>query len=425
MCAHGADMLTLGSLRRLALATLLALSPVAAGCGDSTGSSSDDITDVKHTDVERQSIGNCWLYAEASWVESMNLSATGTKFDISQSYWTYWHWYDQIRDGADQIETGGSENVAGDIIMERGVMPEASFIKEDSTSEMSSRQSTALNTIQRELKEGRLKTLDARANALLVRQVLDEAWGLTSSVKGALTKAFGKDGVKTLLTGGTTKYTAIKAPSAFAVQYTERKTDPSKATVKKTTLDVAIDEWSAASYPSWSSDTSKRSFLIRVQKALHDRQPVIVTWDVDFNAMEGSDPVLKGSFNLTTLKKAGGPGRQGGHMVVLEDYQAVTQEFGTLLAGVTLDPNNPDDAAKLAAALLPSTKVSFLRIKNSWGALRDDRSSAPGFPGYHDLYMDYLNGPITWCPDVEGTKTTTNCKGTSKPFRSVVLPPGY
>ena len=38
---------------------------------------------------------------------------------------------------------------------------------------------------------------------------------------------------------------------------------------------------------------------------------MVITWDVDFNAMEGSDPVLRGSFNLTTLKKAGGAGRQG------------------------------------------------------------------------------------------------------------------
>ena len=31
-----------------------------------------------------------------------------------------------------------------------------------------------------------------------------------------------------------------------------------------------------------------------------------------------------------------------------------------------------------------------------------DRAAAQGFPGYHDLYMDYLNGPITWCPSACG-----------------------
>jgi hypothetical protein len=421
-------MLRISTLRALGLASVLALTPFAAGCGDEAGQGSDDITDVNHTDVERQSIGNCWLYAHASWIESMNLSATGVQFDVSQSYWTYWHWYDQILDeGVSEIETGGSYDVANEIVRRRGVMPEKSFIKEDLTSEMSSRQSTALANINRELKEGRLKDWSARSDAALVRRVLDEAWQLTSTVKGQITKAFGKDGQRDLTAGGTTTGTAIVKPSSFKVQYTERQTDADAPTVKNTTLDVAIDDWREAYYPHSGSslESKRRSFLTRIQKALHDRQPVVITWDVDFNAMENVDEKLRGSFNLVTLKNAGGPGRQGGHMTVLEDYQAITQEFGVLEAGVTLDPDDADDQAKLDAALLPSTKVSFLRIKNSWGALRDDRASAPGFPGYHDLYVDYLNGPIKWCPDVEGTKTGSNCTGSTNPFDNVVLPPGY
>jgi hypothetical protein len=396
------------------------------GCGADTGSSSDDITDVPQTDVERQSIGNCWLYAEASWVESMNLSATGQAFDVSQSYWTYWHWFDQIvNEAPNEISTGGQFDVAADIIRDRGVMPELKFVPEDSQGEMSSRQASALSKINQELKDGRLKDYDARSNALLVRQVMDESWGLSSTVKGYLTRAFGKDGSRTFRDTAATKYTPIIKPSAFKVRYTERVTNPNAPTVKNTTLDVALNEWRQAYYPSTSSDAQKRTFQIRVQKALHDAQPVVLTWDVDFNAMEGSDPVLRGSFNLTTLKNAGGPGSQGGHMTVLEDYEATTQQYGELKAGVTLDPTKPEDKAKLDAALLSTTVIEFWRIKNSWGALRDDRSSAPGFPGYHDLYMDYLNGPITWCPDVKGAKTAQNCTGKSRPWRAVVMPPGY
>ncbi len=93
------------SFRAAALFTLSALAVTTAGCsaaeGDldsdlDVGASTDAITDVDHSAVKRQSIGNCWIYAEASWVESMHLSATGEKFDASQSYWTYWHWYKQI-----------------------------------------------------------------------------------------------------------------------------------------------------------------------------------------------------------------------------------------------------------------------------------------------------------------------------------------
>jgi hypothetical protein len=420
--------LLLRSLRALAFGSILAFAPLLSGCGDESTSDpavsdESEITDVMHTEVERQAIGNCWLYAHASWIESMNLAATGSAFDVSQTYWTYWHWYDQIvKRQVDEIETGGFWDVANDIVLDRGVMPESKFVKQDTKGEMSSQQATALSAVNKELKEGTLKTRDARKDRLAVRRALDKAFGLSSSVKGQLTKAFGQDGSKTLRNGGTTAGTSIIAPGAFKVRYTANSAQGPQ--VKNTTLDVAIKEWRVASYPSWGSDATRRSFQIRVQKALHDRQPVIITWDVDFNAMEGSDPVLRGSFNLTTLKKAGRPGRQGGHMTVLEDYEAQTTAFGLLKAGVTLDPSSPDDKKKLDAALEPGSSVRFFRVKNSWGAVRDDRASAPGFPGYHDLYMDYLNGPIAWCPDAT-SPTNESCTGKTVPFDSVVLPPGY
>jgi hypothetical protein len=405
--------------RFVVLASVLA----AAACGEPETDESN-ITDVPQTDVERQAIGNCWLYATASWAESMHLSATGTKFDISQSYWTYWHWFDEIQTMfGDEIETGGSESISFNIIRERGLIDEASFIQEDTTSEMSSRQSSALAKVNEELKSGRLKDDRARNDAKLVRQVLDEAWGLSTDVRSQLDKAFGADGLKTFGNGASATGTKIIAPDAFEVRYTERETSPSEATVKDTSLAEAVDDWRTSFYPFDAS--SRRDFQIRVQKALHDRQPLIITWDVDFNAMESGEGPLRGSFNLDTLKNSGGPGRQGGHMTVLEDYEAVTEDFGVLAAGVTLDPTDPQDAEKLDAALLPSTTIKFWRIKNSWGAFRDDRASAPGFPGYHDLYQAYLDGPIKWCPSVEGAKTGDNCRGSTEPWSNIVFPPGY
>jgi hypothetical protein len=127
---------------------------------------------------------------------------------------------------------------------------------------------------------------------------------------------------------------------------------------------------------------------------------------------------------MQTLEAAGGPGRQGGHMTVLEDYAAETQQFGLLAAGTTLDPDKPSDAAKIKAALQPTTKIKLLRVKNSWGGFRPDRAFAPGFPGYHDLYMDYLDGPIAFCPNVD-SPTNENCTGQSVPLDSVMPPPGY
>ncbi len=399
------------------------------GCiGDGTGSSESDITDVNHTDVERQSIGNCWLYAQASWVESMNLTRTGEAFDISQSYWTYWHWYGEITGYmyGDEISTGGNQWTSNDIIRERGIMAELDFVKEDSVGEMSSRQSSALKKLNAELKDGRLKTSESRRDYALVRDVMDEAWQLEPEVSAQLDAVFGEDGQTTLNDGGNVEGSNIIDPSTFLVSYTARDYD-GNVTLKETNVLEAISDWRDVSYPSWGSDieTKRRNFLIRVQRALHDGQPVVITWDVDFNAMENDmDNPLVGSFNMTTLGEAGGPGRQGGHMTVLEDYEAETEEFGLLKAGETLDPNNEEDAAKLDALLLPSTDIKFLRIKNSWGSLRPDRGFAPGFPGYHDLYTDYLNGPIKFCPSVED-KTNENCTSTSTPLSKVMLPPGY
>src|SRR5262245_12219215 len=81
VCAVDATIMRHRSMiRALAFGCVLALAPFASGCGDEAGQGTDNITDVNHTDVERQSIGNCWLYAHASWIESMNLSATGVPF---------------------------------------------------------------------------------------------------------------------------------------------------------------------------------------------------------------------------------------------------------------------------------------------------------------------------------------------------------
>lgn len=410
--------------RSLLSASLIGFAALSGACDDGTGAQTDDVVDTPNTEVERQSIGNCWLYATASWAEAINLMATGEEFDISQSYWTYWHWYDEVTTGyGDEIQTGGSESVSFQIIRERGLMADADFIPEEANIEMSSRQASALEKMNQELSSGRLATSKARTNGKLVRQVLDEAWGLSPEMRTMLNTAFGTTGKRTFLTSATKTGTTILRAKDFKVRYSERRTDPSVATVKDTTLAVAVDEWRTAYYPY--SDSSRRDFQIRVQKALHDGQPMIITWDVDFNAMESKPGLLQGSFNLDTLEGAGRPGSQGGHMTVIEDYEVLTEEFGELKAGVTLDPSSPDDKAKLDAALLPSSTIKFWRIKNSWGALRDDRSSAPGFPGFHDLYQTYLDGPIQWCPSVEGTKSADNCRGTTEPLGNVILPPGY
>ena len=411
-----------------ALSTLLigaaaALAPACAAPAEQNGPvalGSDDIVDVPQTDVERQSIGNCWIYAHASWVESMHKSATGEDFDISQSYWTYWHWFDQIYGGvASKVSTGGNWLTANGIVKKYGVMAERAFIAADSEAEMSARQASALAAVNESLTTGALRASSARRDRALVRRELDRAWALASEVSTSLDRVFGVDVERTF---ASTSAPADAAGSAivraqdFAVSY---PTAPG-APAQPSTLVRAMTDWRQVYYTT----VDRRSFQLRVQRALHDAQPVIVTWFVDFNALEGRDNGRLGAFSLVTLNELG-PGRQGGHMTVLEDYQARLADGRVLEAGKTLDPTKPEDKALLDSALLPSTDIQFFRVKNSWGSARPDRAFAPNMPGYHDLYFDYLDGPVRKCIDRDGTTDPTTCPTSTTPLQNVVLPPGY
>lgn len=408
------------SFLKSAALSLSLFSTTVLGCDANTqvGQQDQAITDVNHTAVERQSIGNCWLYSQATWVESMTLTATGEEMDVSQSYWTYWHWFDQVTgfSAPDEIQTGGFQFTAHQIVRDRGVMLEEDFVPEDVLAEMSGRQADALAAINRALENGDFNNVDSTK----VREIFDDAWGLSDEVRAQLDSAFGDDGERTLRQGASLTGTKIMDPSQMMVQYTENQSGATS--VRDASLVEAISDWNEVRYPF--DRTNRRRFQQRVQRALHDGQPVVLTWNVDFNALENGDNEFAGSFNMQTLEEAGEPGRQGGHMTVLEDYAIMTAEFGLLEAGVTLDKNDPEDAAKLAAALRDDSEMVFLRTKNSWGGDRPDRKFAPGFPGYHDLYMDYMNGPIRFCPSVED-KTSDDCTGETAALRTVMLPPGY
>jgi hypothetical protein len=414
------------ALRSLVAAAVLSLgSALAIGCAAPSdqgpvASASDDIVDVPQTDVERQSIGNCWIYAHASWVESMHKAATGESFDVSQSYWTYWHWFDQIAAGnAAQISTGGNWQTANGIVRKYGLASESSFVLADTTTEMSARQASALAAVNDSLASGVLKSTAARRDRALVRKELDRAWALSANVTATLDRVFGAD-VSRTFTGATSRADAsgsdILRAEDFAVSY---PTGPGTVAVPRR-LSQAITEWRQVYY----AGSDARAFQLRVQRALHDAQPVIITWFVDFNALESRDNPLRGSFNLATLGELG-PGRQGGHMTVIDDYQAKLAGGRVLAAGTTLDPSKPEDKTLLDSALLPSTEVEFFRVKNSWGAARPDRAFAPGMPGYHDLHLDYLGGPVKKCVERDGVTDTSTCPSTTVPLQNVVLPPGY
>jgi hypothetical protein len=170
------------------------------------------------------------------------------------------------------------------------------------------------------------------------------------------------------------------------------------------TVEDGLAAWRQVSYPS--NETGVRDFDRRWQKALHDNQPVVISWFVDFNALDS-----QGRFFAPPAT----PGHQGGHMTVMEDYQAEVPGVGTFKAGELVR-----DPAVKAQLLGDDVKIEFIRIKNSWGNYRSDRMFV--LPGYHDLYMTYLRGPIKHCPE---TYTNVSECYDDVPFNDIVLPPNY
>ena len=421
---YSAYMARLKTWLKTAVCTLGLLG--AAACGDH-GQDSGDVTDVQHSDVKDQTIGNCWVYASVGWAESLVLRYTGNELDISESYITYWHWFEQIttpahgerrvstlKDEEDpELKTGGFWGVAGEVMLRYGMMQEGDFIAADAESIRSSRQRQARSAINASLRNGELSDPEKRSDPTVVRAELDKAWELSEDIVAALDQTFGQDVATTLYDRVAPEGVLITRPADYGVGHLDEG-----GVQRRITLADAIGganssgswnvrrgdyAWQRTSYPS--SASRRRDFQIAVQRALHASQPVLLSWTVDFNAMK----VNKFEAPPTS------PGRQGGHLVVLEDYQINdVPGHGTLKAGETVL-----DSATLEAALAPEAKVEFFRIKNSWGEdLAPD--NVEELAGYHDLYMTYLDGPITKCHEVDGD--SCGRKTQEAPWKNSILP---
>ena len=421
------------------LASVVAMAAFGAvGCADDRAlednavdgedeSSKDAITQVDHTSVKRQSIGNCWIYATASWLEALNKAAGNPATNTSESWLTYWHWFDQIANGGmfgSEISTGGTYGTAAELIRRYGLMNEGDFIANEANAEMSNVQKTALTAINLSLESGVLASAAARRNRTVVRAELDKAWGLSPEQVARIDAVFGKRVNRTLDRSAAANSAATRNKIIRPQDYKARLKDPATGQFVSGTLADALGTgsawgprsgtlaWNEVRYPSGA--TARRAFWKRVQTALHDGQPVITSWKVDFNAL-----TRDAKFSKSVLD-AKGPGRQGVHMTVMHDYQATVPGLGLLKAGVQATP------AEMDKALADGTTIEFVRVKNSWGGIRPDRWDQAAIPGYHDLEMAYLNGPIKDCAeDAQGNTDTTNCSGTSTPLWDVVLPAGY
>ncbi len=368
--------------RSALLLSVLSIAACSAAPQDDASSSEDAISDVPHTPVKEQTIGNCWLYASVGWAEALHRSAANETVDLSESYLTYWHWYDQIATASPttaKVETGGFFREATKLMRTYGLVSEAKFIPGDEARPASSRQKLALTRINAALAPksdtntdtfaGRLAKAEQRVPKT-IRAVLNDAYELPADVRADLDTTFGKDAPTAL-----TEDRAV--PARFISPFTFEVTSKASGTAPViSTLAAVIPQWEEV----YLYGDEARAPLRRMQKALHDSLPVLVTWNVDHASGVGD-----GTFRKRPTSKL--DKWDGAHMTVVEDYQATNvPSFGTLAAGVTVT-----DPAALNAALSDQSKVAFLRIKNSWG-FRASPSGSEDLKGYYDLYADYLFG---------------------------------
>ncbi len=432
--------------RWMILAAMVSSLSMAAGCaaeeatgdtaGDEESATTDDITSSANlTEVKRQSIGNCWLYAVASWTEALEKGATQSGENYSESYWTFWHWFEQLANGysvGTEISTGGSYMTAAGLIDRYGVMAEKDFIPEEAASEMSSRQSSALNAMNAWIKGGGLTAAGAPKKGTVeyrgyILKQLEKAWGLSTTRTDALHRVFGVNVTRTVDKSFASRkpgYQVLRAKDVFAAipDVTQSKAAGKVVINPKLTLQDAIGSgsgyyrsgthaWTEVNLPYQSGE--RRAFYQKVQRSLHDGVPVVSSWFVDFNALT-SDSHFSKKFLETK-----GPGRQGGHMTLVTDYTAKTSDGKTYAAG-----QDVTDKAVLAQLLDAKTEILSIRMKNSWGANRPDRWQQAQMPGFHDLDADYLNGPLKRCKEVNGTSDPKQCSDDTG-MQDIVVSPVY
>lgn len=412
--------------RRSWLALAAAAGATAAGCAgeDVTddaftepGDLVENVTDVSHTDVRNQSIGNCWSYASAAWLESLHQARTGNAVNVSESWITFWDWHKKVTGGSitrnattmkDEVSTGAWWDTAMTVLRDRGVVFEAEFIPEEAMSARSTRQSEALTALNAELNGmGRLVSATSRRDPQMVLNVLLDAWRINDTVRADIRRVFGLSARSTLATTRETIPAWMRKASAFPIRTSVARS----ATAAPVRWDGFLSDvipggryaWKTLSYPATAS--SRTTALRRVMRALNAGQPVLASWLVDFNARSGST----GTFDLATLRTAG-PGRQGGHLVTTEDYEVIIRQPGMperrLMAGQMASEADMRLAEQYG-------EMVFLRIKNSWGTAQGPLGGM--FGGYHDLTVAYLNGPIRW----------TEANADRTPLSSVILPFGF
>jgi len=381
-------------MRRLWLSApcLLALA-LGAGCAPdgATGTGADDITSTKETPAKEQSVGNCWIYATLGWVESMHVAHADEQLNLSESYFTYLHWFMRISSDRFVFDKHGDWNTGDfvgwgqEIIARYGLMDEAAFIATEATLDRSARQEAAEVAVKAALAPGgALGTPEQRKDPTAVRKVLDAAFKLPPSVSAKLTKAFGADLSKTRGKGASLSASGFRDPAKMIVAVAKDGA--------RITLDDAIGELDPARPITASRDRGERrgkyawqrvpfgktpaeraATVLRLKKTLNAGFPAPIDWYPAWASMRQADTSFHEPIDLS---------RKGGwHASLVHDYQLRLADGKVLPVGTPIT-----DAAVLQKTVAPDTAIELLRFKNSWG-----REVGPlAARGYTDATWGYL-----------------------------------
>lgn len=385
---------SLRMLRRRFVCIAASVNLLAISSCSNHSNTSVKTTDFPQTNVKWQAIGNCWAYATHAWAESLSLLGSGGSktLNLSESYHTYRYFQDQLqRPYVTEVQTGGTFAKSMSLFLNYGTMYEGDFLPNEANLDKSETQARAEIYINTSLKSGPLNL--SRSPETIISE-LNNAFGVNINA------------------------IASKIIPASAIQL-------GTSTIRKFSLDEAARTWTDVDWPQETYNLpnnlpavatlsqSRTQILRRVMRAMNDGHPVIMSWFVDFNAFTS-----EGVFDLEELKK-NGPGKQGYHMTVLEDYGVsgvnpfTGSEFKIGEGEATYDQKNL--AHKFG-------NIDYFIAKNSWGgATRIDRPSYSRFgeKGYVKLNGDYL---FSWFKKFDEAKVFT---GNTAGLTSFALPPGY
>ena len=358
-------MLITKIVRAVKLSILVSTAGAIISCGVESRST-DKVVDIPGTPSKWQSIGNCWAYSAAGWVESLALKNTGKALNVSETYITYRDWQEKLVNATD-LQVGGSFKRALKLMSTYGVVLEGEMIPGEADKTKSATQAAAEVYIKTSLQSGRLQ--NDRSLETIVSE-LDTAFGVKISEVEKKAKSFSKLMIGKKADGG------IRSAQAEANDW------------------IALD-WPADNQPrktpAVSAERSAKELRILqiVKRGLNEHQPVIMDWFVDFGGLDS-----KGVFSLETLKE-NSTASQGFHSTVLEDYVVGIKDPETgaerIIGEGEVSQKDKDLALELG-------KLKYFVVKNSWGGSeRKDRSSymRGDIGGFHRLEANYLFSFIT------------------------------